>query len=473
MPPIQLINDINDFGNLWSINPFQKDVRITRRRMVRKLLIKYGDDAGLLDVLIQVNGYLNSELADEDIKASRIAINLIGYGAYLFNSMNPNVKKSMEEPLFWQNEIERYKNLDKNHITDRNPLILSEYNIAGILSANARFHNTMEKNIAGASSRINDLKNDIWKACFGNNLCVSKDTNEILRKLNVLILGETGTGKDLVAQIIMSSTILDKTFAVNHIKNQTVNIAAINPNLIESELFGHVKGAFTDAKKEKNGLLKMANNGCLFVDEIAELPVELQVKLLRVIESGKVRKVGVDMNEENIDVRFIGATSRDIIKMIKTGYFRTDLFYRLNGCVIKMPSLRELDKIDAVKIAASFLPKKYQNSFEFNPDIGRSIEDLFGKHTWPGNMRELRTSIYNMLVMGEMPANLDEEGSTINTNLSGQIQEHIPSGVQSGTETLKNTKRWYINHVLNMSEGNLSATARILKVDINTVKRNK
>ncbi|MBI3399053.1 MAG: sigma-54-dependent Fis family transcriptional regulator [Deltaproteobacteria bacterium] len=204
-------------------------------------------------------------------------------------------------------------------------------------------------------------------------------------RTNVIITGESGTGKELVARAIhYEGSRKDKPFV-------PINCGAIPENLLESELFGHQKGAFTGAVANKSGLFEMANQGTIFLDEITELPRELQVKLLRVIQERNFRRVG-GVEDISVDVRIIAATNKDIDKEVKEGRFREDLFYRLNVIPIHMPSLRER-KEDIPLFAEHFLEK-------YCKELGKDIKKISGeameflvKHPYPGNIRELENII--------------------------------------------------------------------------------
>ena len=207
----------------------------------------------------------------------------------------------------------------------------------------------------------------------------------------VLITGESGTGKELIARAIhYHGKRKDKLFVA-------VNCGAIPAMLLESELFGHVKGAFTDAVRNKPGLFEEADAGTMFLDEIGELPKELQVKLLRVIQEGEIRRVG-DSKSKKIDVRIIAATARDLSEEIKKGNFREDLFYRLNVVNINLPPLRER-KGDIPILAGHFL-KIYSDKFG-KPirGIDKEAMDAISNYQWPGNVRELENVIERAVIL--------------------------------------------------------------------------
>lgn len=206
-------------------------------------------------------------------------------------------------------------------------------------------------------------------------------------QLPVLVHGETGTGKELVARALHGLSQRDGSFIA-------INCGAISPHLIESELFGHERGAFTGAVAQHRGAFEAAHRGTLFLDEIGELPLELQAKLLRVLEEGMIRRVG-GTTEQPVEVRVITATHRDLNEEVAAGRFREDLYYRLLGIMIELPPLRERRE-DIPYLAAHFLeqssPDKVQR--ELTEDAVRRLQ----AHPWPGNIRELRNVLARSLV---------------------------------------------------------------------------
>lgn len=214
---------------------------------------------------------------------------------------------------------------------------------------------------------------------------------------NVLITGESGTGKEMVAKAIhVNGPLKNKPFV-------TINCGAIPENLMESEMFGHKKGSFTGAIQDKVGLFEVADGGTLFLDEVGELPLTIQVKLLRAIQERVIRRVGAT-EDQKIEVRIIAATNRDLEEMIKEGTFREDLFYRLNVILIKVPPLRE--RSDDVSLLAKHFLQKYSTRFG-KPVNGISDEAMktLKKYDYPGNVRELENIIERTVAL--------EAGSTI------------------------------------------------------------
>jgi len=225
------------------------------------------------------------------------------------------------------------------------------------------------------------------------------------RNYSVLILGESGTGKELVARAVhLTSPRRDRPFV-------PVDCSAITPTLIESELFGYVKGAFTGAMQSKQGLLEAANGGTLFLDEIGEMPLDMQAKLLRVLQEREVKPVGATERRQ-IDVRIIAATNRDLEAGIRAATFRQDLYFRLNVVQIKLPPLRER-KTDIPLLVASFL-EKYAAGESPTAEISEEAMRTLMAYDWPGNVRELENAVARALAhsstaqlhVGDLPSNL-------------------------------------------------------------------
>ncbi|WP_434558661.1 sigma-54-dependent Fis family transcriptional regulator [Pseudomonas sp. Z5-35] len=212
---------------------------------------------------------------------------------------------------------------------------------------------------------------------------------------NVLIQGESGTGKELVARALHNLSRRAKAPMIS------VNCAAIPESLIESELFGHEKGAFTGASAGRAGLVEAADGGTLFLDEIGELPLEAQARLLRVLQEGEIRRVG-SVQSQKVDVRLIAATHRDLKSLAKIGQFREDLYYRLHVIALKLPPLRERGA-DVNEIASAFLARQSarvnRTDLKFAPDAEQAIRH----YAWPGNVRELENAVERAVILCESP----------------------------------------------------------------------
>lgn len=234
--------------------------------------------------------------------------------------------------------------------------------------------------IVSASPKMDEVKRMILKVARSNS--------------TVLIRGESGTGKELIARAIhnQSPPRLTEMF-------QAVNCAAINENLLESELFGHEKGSFTGAHAEKKGLFEIADRGTLFLDEIAELDVAMQAKLLRALQERKIRRVG-GTHEINVDVRVIAATNRDLRAMVADGRFRDDLYYRINVLSVDVPPLRE--RRDDIPVLINYFLKKHtRNTSRLVSGLTSETKKLMLDYTWPGNVRQLESAIERAILLCE------------------------------------------------------------------------
>ncbi|UWG98088.1 sigma 54-interacting transcriptional regulator [Dehalobacter sp. DCM] len=268
----------------------------------------------------------------------------------------------------------------------------------------------------------------------------------------VMLYGESGTGKEVLAQYIHRHSKREQGPFV------TVNCAALPEQLVESELFGYEKAAFTGASAHgKAGLFEAANHGTLFLDEIGELPLSFQAKLLRVVESGQLRRIG-GLNDRPIDVRLVAATNRNLEKMTEVGSFRSDLFYRLNVFPIHIPPLRERRE-DIIPLATMFMElfrKKYNPAAELDLDTLLSLQS----HDWPGNVRELRNVIERQVINSLMITSSGKDLEQISSLLPREYQDDYLLG-HKGTlkEVLRDVEKKYITKVLIESGGKLGLTA--------------
>ena len=275
----------------------------------------------------------------------------------------------------------------------------------------------------------------------------------------VLLNGETGTGKEVFAQAIHNASNRNKQNFV------AINCSAFSKELLENELFGHKAGAFTGAMKDSKGIFEEANNGTVFLDEIGEMPLDLQAKLLRVLESGEFLKVG-DSKPTKVNVRIIAATNRDLQTEIDKGNFREDLFYRINIFNIVLPSLRDRTS-DIPELANYFLMK-------FSQKIGKKIisisDDYLGvlkKHSWKGNIRELRNIIERSVIL--------EDGNTLSIDsLPFDLQQSQISETANKTLSafsMASAEKIHIQKTLNYTKGNKAEAARLLEIGIATLYR--
>lgn len=256
---------------------------------------------------------------------------------------------------------------------------------------------------------------------------------------NVLIIGETGSGKELIARAIHSRSARRNSPLVK------VNCGAIPSGLVESELFGHVKGAFTSASERRIGRFELANRGTLFLDEVGELPLETQVKLLRVLQEQEFEPVG-SSHTIKVNVRIIAATNRDLEKAVQTGKFRSDLYYRLNVIPLQVPALRNR-RSDIPELVTSFLRQVANRMGKPVPSVSRETMRFLVDYSWPGNIRELQNVIERGVVLSrgsvlELGADLlPIEESDFDTEFEAQ---HEPTSIDS----LEYVKRQHILQVL-------------------------
>ena len=272
----------------------------------------------------------------------------------------------------------------------------------------------------------------------------------------VLIVGESGTGKELVAKAIHNKSERKKGPFI------AVNCGAIPHDLLESELFGHMAGAFTDAKKDKAGLFEEAEHGTLFLDEIGELPSPLQVKLLRVLQDGEVRRIGENISRK-VSVRVIAATARDLAKEVEQNKFRSDLFYRLNVLPICIPPLRER-KEDIPLLIDHFIQKINQRlNLKINGIEKETLKYLI-EYEWPGNIRELENCIERMMIMTD---NKWLSTSDIPQEIMLKIKpskQLIPDEVISIKKASKMIEEELIKKALKKTGNNHSQAARLLEI---------
>ena len=283
-------------------------------------------------------------------------------------------------------------------------------------------------------------------------------------KATVLLQGESGTGKEVVARAIhRQSPRADKPFT-------PINCAAIPEDLLESELFGFEEGAFTGANRRKKGLLEVADEGTLFLDEIGEMPPKMQAKMLRVLETQKLRRVGGTTDVE-VDVRFIAASNRDLKAAIEEGAFREDLYYRLGVVVLDLPPLRERME-DLELFVAAFID-------EFNKTMGRNVRGVssdslkvMSRYSWPGNIREVRNVVERAMVLCEqdriqpehLPAELSAGRKPSHVGDGADRPDALPPEGLDLQDVVTDLEREYIEEALKRTNGNQTEAAKLLSI---------
>ena len=273
---------------------------------------------------------------------------------------------------------------------------------------------------------------------------------------NILLRGESGTGKELVANALHSSSgrLLQPLIIVN--------CAALSEGIKESELFGHERGAFTDAKSRRIGYFEAANGGTLFLDEIGDIPISTQVKLLRIIEHGEFQRVGSSCTLK-VDVRIISATNRDLERLIQEGAFREDLFYRLNGFSIHIPPLRSR-RTDIPIMARHFIDQACQRDGRPNMSFTDDVLEMLGRYNWPGNVRELENEIQRIVIQADGGRLVTPELLSPKINSLDRVVRRSMTECSSLRETLQEVERWIIKDALRKNYGNKTWSARHLGI---------
>ncbi len=292
-------------------------------------------------------------------------------------------------------------------------------------------------------------------------------------KASVFITGESGTGKELCAQTVHQLSQRKPFIALN--------CAAIPYNLLESELFGHVKGAFTGADKARQGTASLADSGTLFLDEVGELDVDLQCKLLRFIQTGTFYSVG-SHKLKTVDIRFICATNSNPIAKIKAGSFREDLYYRLNVVSISLPPLRERGE-DILLLAQTFLNKYAQEEHKHFKNLTQEAAQILLQYSWPGNVRQLENFIHNLVLLNAgknitaaMVIDALEEAQVLSTELmqSEKSKSSIsPTCCISAIRPLWQVEKEAIMKALKYCQGSVEQAAKMLEIGPATIYRKK
>ncbi len=306
-----------------------------------------------------------------------------------------------------------------------------------------------KREIVAESRAMRDVLN------FMRRVAVSEATT-------IMLEGENGTGKDLIAKTLHYQSMRQAEPFI------AINCAAIPETLLESELFGYEKGAFTDARSQKRGIFELADKGTLFLDEIGEMPLALQAKLLRVLEEQSFRRLG-GLKDINLDLRVITATNKNLREAVKEGAFRQDLYFRLNVIQISIPPLRERPE-DILPMARFFIEhynKKFRRQIE---GISAAAERLLVAHPWPGNVRELRNAIERAMILEEtsqltpssLPVSLATPGDGTHPHLAFQIPDE---GI-----SLEENERNLVMRALEKTGGNQTQAARLLSITRDTLR---
>lgn len=301
-------------------------------------------------------------------------------------------------------------------------------------------------------------------------------------KASVFITGESGTGKELCAEALhRQSARSDGPFIA-------LNCAAIPKDLMESEIFGHIKGSFTGATANREGAATLANGGTLFLDEIGEMSFDLQTKLLRFIQTGVVQKVGSN-KDEVVDVRFICATNREPLDEVRAGRFREDLYYRLHVIPISMPALRDRED-DIMLIANQFLNRFSREETKRYDGFSPAAEAVFKQYSWPGNVRELQNVVRNIVVLNQggiidvkqLPPPLDSFSALVKGVASSKAKTTKRRRTKAGgmlassvaeIRPMAEVERLFIENAINLCDGNVPKAAALLELSPSTIYRKK
>jgi len=266
----------------------------------------------------------------------------------------------------------------------------------------------------------------------------------------VVISGESGTGKELIARAIHHSGERKKAAFV------PINCAAIPEHLLESQLFGHVRGAFTGAVRDKSGLFVEADGGTLFLDEIGDMPLEMQAKLLRVLQEGEVRSVGGD-RQISVNVRIVVASNKMLWSLVKEGKFREDLYYRLNVIELALPPLR--DRVEDIPLLVDHFVKKH--AVGDSPSVSQEAMTLLMEYPWPGNVRQLENEIMRALVFNDHALEPENLSDTILGGTSVVLDDTIDLNMELHVNRLK---RRLVNAALKKTSKNKSKAAKLLGI---------
>jgi DNA-binding NtrC family response regulator len=301
---------------------------------------------------------------------------------------------------------------------------------------------------------------------FDNIVAVSPEMGRVLQisekiaqseAVTVLIQGESGTGKEVVAHLIHERSKRQSMPFV------TVNCANFPEQMLENELCGHEKGAFTDAKEVKKGLLEVADKGTLFLDEIGDMNLNLQGKILRLVEQKTFRRIG-GVKDIRVDVRIITATNKDLLRLKEEGKFREDLFYRINVASIKLPPLRERPR-DILPLTKYFI-QRYNEEFHKNVQkISKGVEDFLGNYSWPGNVRELKNVIERAMILVEEDTLLMEHLPIEILGLASR-QGGVIEGIRIPPEgiSMEKVEEALVRQALKITSGNQTKAAKLLDI---------
>jgi DNA-binding NtrC family response regulator len=460
-----------DLASLWIENPYATPIRPRSKILVRKLLEKPVAPGEEREFWIVENMMsISAQLADVCATAAKdvawetekeFAVMVVGALRYACET----------GWLADDFHVEAFSRRIPQPVSRR--LKQKQWNLLGVIAAANRCERHLNRELRGNAPSLIKVKEKVWSAAFGANLAVAMIHSDLIRKQNVLVYGASGSGKEEVARALIEGSFQDNMEDTGVRPSSSVNVAAIQPTLIESELFGHVQGAFTGASKNKTGFVEKANRGTFFLDEIGELPKDLQAKFLRVMETGLLQRVG-STSSIQVDVRYVAATHRDLQSMIQDNAFRLDFFYRLCGIWIDIPPLKDILQEDPQSLKyliEKFVPEEKKTEIGMAAEI---IAEQYGDYAWPGNVRELRNLVYEYILRGGVHRKAFRKAASIvreaPSSAASQPSVDIPQGIIEVLWKEKQVMDWYRDRALNRYPST-EAAAKILGRSVKTLFR--
>lgn len=398
------------------------------------------------------NVIINWDYCDLDCAIFPIVMNGNIMGAVItlgFLKDKNRVSTKLESFGETNNGIYRFDDYQIQHFLDLSTLVAKEVV-------------TFQIEIANRDERINELNQQLGsKYKYDDMIGQSKPIRKVYALLNkikatestVLIQGENGTGKELIARSVhYNSPRKDRPFVIQ-------NCSAFNDNLLESELFGHAKGAFTGAVGEKKGLFEQAHKGTFFLDEIGDTSPAMQVKLLRVLQEGTFTPVG-SIQQKHVDVRIIAATNKPLAELVEKNLFREDLYYRLNVVDIYVPPLRQ--RVEDIPILVEYFLNETMNRTGKRKTLSKMAMEKFYEYSWPGNIRELQNEIERLVILSSDEDTI--QADLLSSRITKNIDTSVPISTDSLKGTIKNTEIRMILEGLKRTGGNKSKLARELGI---------
>lgn len=434
--------EIGDIEDLLK-NPFDPSLMSKRRQAERNLL-------NIID-----NNELDSLISPHPERLPTIILAL----AYLKEKESSNRFKKQHDHVI-------------KELTSQLPNFVNQSKLQLVARSAYRFEKFMEEKFWGQSEAIQKIKATAWSYCFGATLEKTGDLYQSIRRLGVCITGETGSGKEIIAQAIAEGSIdfIDGKGKLSKPPFKAQNCSAIPVTLLESELFGYVKGAHDKAITNKPGSIETANGGIFFLDEIGDMPLELQAKILRVIETKEIQRLG-DTSPKPIDIRFVCASNKNLRDMVLNGTFRSDLYFRF-GLNIEIPPLRTHE--DDIKIISEKFVIRNLGTNSGSADLIEQVRSWLSqpkvkKYGWPGNVRQLLTEV-DKLILGIQSNDLNL------FNIVDNIPEQVdfPVGILKGEWSEKTLMKWYTKQLISIFgdiRGKNSKVAQKLGISPSTLSK--